>query len=87
MLAPRATRKIAARTCRATAAAAAAMFCCVTLILCMYVCIERQSCGAGRVGKQGLARQFLVAKQYKQDVYLFELATQSFYIFDGRLDG
>ena len=52
MLAPRATRKIAARTCRATAAAAAAMFCCVTLILCMYVCMYRKT-----VMRRGARRQ------------------------------
>jgi len=54
----------------------------------MYVYIERQTphsftfsvLKAMRRGSrgQGLTRQILVAKQYKQGLYLFELVTQVF---------
>ena len=62
----------------------------------MYACIYRKTDAPQlypfpfkkvmRRGSRGqrLTRQFLVAKQYEQGLYLFDT---SFYIFDGRLAG
>ena len=61
----------------------------------MHVCIYRKTDVPqlypfplkGHAARATWAKQFLVAKQYKQGLYLFELATRTFYIFDGRLAG